>query len=357
MERLPLDPEPTDTQETLQRPFGAESRRQMLEEWFRQAPTPTVDSAWRHVYRLLLWTDRTTGLAHCYESDKSQPGRPWYARSLAFHKWLADGLAVDPMRLGDEIDWLFRRGTERLTKALERVDAQRALAAAAQRKGYEALPVPGQDAELEALLLDHLAPWIHESPPRAAVIELTRLLRNYFSQEKKRQNLTGEGFEDVLAFILRRLPSAEKLTVATRPLLNEIEGFRAPPRGEKERRVDLVAVRGPRRVLVTAKWSVRADREEQFGVDFEAYARLEDAGQDFEFVLVTNEFDAARLAAACERRAQNAPLFRRVVHVNLEAQLAAYGDEPRRGAARRLDMLIEDRRLVSLQEWLADLTR
>jgi len=43
-------------------------------------------------------------------------------------------------------------------------------------------------------------------------------------------------------------------------------------------------------------------REEQFGVDFEAYARLEEAGQNFEYVLVTNEFDAARLSAACERR-------------------------------------------------------
>ena len=31
--------------------------------------------AWKHVYRLLLWIDSTTGLAHCYESDKSQPGQ------------------------------------------------------------------------------------------------------------------------------------------------------------------------------------------------------------------------------------------------------------------------------------------
>src|SRR5205807_337461 len=103
------------------------------------------------------------------------------------------------------------------------------------------------------------------------------------------------------AFVMERLP-ATGLTVRARPLLHELPGFRAPPRGEKARRVDLAVVAGDRRVLVTAKWSVRADREEQFGVDFETYARLEDSGRDFEFVLVTNEFDAARLAAACERR-------------------------------------------------------
>jgi hypothetical protein len=269
---------------------------------------------------------------------------------------VAERFDVEPIRLADEIDWLFRRGTVRLTAAVGRLDAQRAAAAAEQRLGFENFPVPGEDAELEALLLDYLSPWMSDPPPRESVIELTRMLRNYFSQEKKRQNLTGEGFEDVLAFILERVPSAAPLRVAARPLLSEVEGFRAPPRGEKERRVDLVATRDRRRVLVTAKWSVRADREEQFGVDFEAYARLEDGGRDFEFVLVTNEFDAARIVAACERRAQNAPLFTRVVHVNPDGPLAAYGPESRRGAARRLDELLADGRLVSLQTWLADLT-
>jgi hypothetical protein len=102
---------------------------------------------------------------------------------------------------------------------------------------------------------------------------------------------------------------------------------------------------------------VRADREEQFGVDFEAYARLEDAGRDFEFVLVTNEFDAARLLAACERRSQNAPLFTKVVHVNLDGPRAAYGTDGLRGAALGLDELVADGRLVSLREWLRDLTQ
>jgi hypothetical protein len=54
---------------------------------------------------------------------------------------------------------------------------------------------------------------------------------------------------------------------------------------------------GAARTFVTAKWSVRADREEQFMGDFQAYERLESAGPDFGYVLITNEFDAARRSA------------------------------------------------------------
>ena len=73
-------------------------------------------NAWQHVYRLLLWIDRTTGLAHCYESDKAQPGRPWYARSLAFHDWVSTEFHVAPANLADDIDWLFREAVKDLLK-------------------------------------------------------------------------------------------------------------------------------------------------------------------------------------------------------------------------------------------------
>jgi hypothetical protein len=342
-------------QEILRRPFGAESRRQMLGEWFAATAAPTPASAWEHVYRLLLWIDRTTGLAHCYESDKSQPGRPWYERSLRFHDWAAHALAASPTSLAAEVDWLFRKGTTRLAEAAARIEAERAQIAATQRDAYPSFPVPGDDPELETLILDQLTPWLASDPPREALAELTRVVRNYFTQENKRRNLVGEGFEDVLAAIVQRVPGGEELTVMARPLLSDVPGFRSPPRGEKERRVDLAAIGADsRRTLVSAKWSVRADREEQFGIDWEAYARLEDEGRDFDFVLVTNEFDAARLAAACDRRRPGADLFSSVVHVNPAGPLAAYGPE-RRGAASRLDSLIASGRLVSLEAWLSAL--
>jgi hypothetical protein len=119
--------------------------------------------------------------------------------------------------------------------------------------------------------------------------------------------------------------------------------------------VDLGVI-GPneRRILVSAKWSIRADREEQFGVDFDTYARMEDAGRDFDFVLITNEFDAARLAAACNRRRPNAALFSAVVHVNPRGPLAAYGTNLR-GSAKQLAGLVETGRLMSLEQWLGSL--
>lgn len=343
-------------QEILRRPFGAESRRQMLEEWFRSAPAPTPENAWEHVYRLLLWIDRTTGLAHCYESDKSQPGRPWYERSLRFHGWVAEALASSPTGLAAEIDWLFREGTKRLAEAAARVEAERAVVATVQREAFSDFPVPGDDPELEALILDQLAPWLAGAPARGALAELTRAVRNYFTQENKRRNLVGEGFEDVLAAIIERMPGASDLTVLARPVLSDLPGFRSPPRGEKERKVDLAVIgtAAARRTLLSVKWSVRADREEQFGIDWEAYARLEDEGRDFDFVLVTNEFDAARLVAACDRRRPGAHLFSSVVHVNPEGPLAAYGPERRR-AAGRLDELMANGRLISLERWLSEL--
>jgi hypothetical protein len=329
----------------------------MLEEYFAGAGAITPANAWLHVYRLLLWIDRTTALAHCYESDKAQPGRPWYARSLAFHDWISGQLGTAPADLASGIDWLFMRGTERLAAMLAEVQAVRAARAAQQREAYgdRGFPVPGEDPALEALIQEELGPWLPQAPPREAFQRLVQRIRALLAQENKRKNLVGEGFEDVLAFLIERLPSAVKIDVRVRPLLHLLPGFRPPPGTEKQRKVDLAIIGpGDRRRLATVKWSVRADREEQFGVDFEAYARLEDAGRDFDFVLVTNEFDAARLTAACERRRQNATLFSSVVHVNPAGPMAAYGAELRR-SAKRLSEHVQSGRLMSLEQWLASL--
>ena len=338
----------------VDRAFGAESRRQLLDEYFSAAGTVSSRNAWAHAYRLLLWIDRTTGLAHCYESDKCQPGRPWYARSLAFHDWVSAELKSSPEALASQIDWLFTRGSERLAKILVKQQVERARMAAEQRAPYEGrgFPEPGEDPGIATAVLEELGPWFTRPPQADAVRRLTQRLRTYFSQENKRKNLVGEGFEDVLASIIGRLRGASKLQINVRPLLHSLPGFRPPPKNEKPRKVDLAIV-GPkkRRALVSAKWSVRADREEQFGVDFEAYARLEDAGRDFEYVLVTNEFDAARLVAACERRRQNAALFSSVVHVNPVGPLAAYGTERRRSAVKLAEH-IKSGRLMSLERWL-----
>jgi hypothetical protein len=108
---------------------------------------------------------------------------------------------------------------------------------------------------------------------------------------------------------------------------------------------------GNDRTLVKAKWSVRAGSEEQFMSDFLAYERLESADREFGYVLITNEFDATRPRAACERRRQNAPFFSQVVHISPAAVQVVYREGGAEGATA-VRQHIATGRLMSFQAWL-----
>jgi len=336
-------------QEVVDRAFGAENRARLLDQYFEQAGAVTTANAWQHVYRLLLWIDRTTALAHCYESDKAQPGRAWYARSLAFHDWVSTQLHVPPAGLAETIDWLFREAVKDLAA---RAVAGRSAAYERQRAPYagRGFPEPG-DRKLAAILREALGRWMTVEPPANELLALTLRIHAHLGQENKRKNLVGEGFEDVIAAVMRRLPFASGVKIRTRVPLHDLPGFNPPLPTGKVKKVDLALVAGNARTLVTAKWSIRADREEQFMSDFQAYARLESAGHDFGYALITNEFDAARLKAACEGRRENALLFTHVVHINPAAVELVYRDEHAKGAAA-LRAHIANGRLMSLQAWL-----
>jgi hypothetical protein len=230
-------------------------------------------------------------------------------------------------------------------------------AATAQRANFaEEFPEPGDDPELFDIIEEALQPFLSSLIPQDVMRTLSRRIKTHLSQENKRKNLIGEGFEDVLAGIIGRLEDLGSYTSFTRALLHDLPGF-YPPRGsDKVKKVDLALVRGEEgpRTLVTAKWSIRADREEQLATDFGEYERLEKAGEDFRYVLITNEFDPARLVAACTRRSGNKPLFTSVVHVNPQGLLEAYDDDPVRSAAE-VRSLISDGRLESLAHWLESL--
>ncbi len=351
------DEQPKKTSEVAQqavaRAFGSENRARLLVRYFNGAGVVNTANAWQHIYRLLLWIDKTTALAHCYESDKAQPGRPWYARSLAFHDWVSKSLEVSPSDLGENIDWLFREAIKDLaSKAL----AIRTELYEEQRVPYKGrgFPEPGEDSELVSIVKETLGEWMRQEPPEDAYRTLTRRLYVYMTQENKRRNLVGEGFEDVIGAVVKRLPLSGNFKIHSRTLLHDLPGFNPPARNEKAKKVDLALIRGNERILISAKWSIRADREEQFQSDFESYARLEAAGRDFEYVLITNEFDAARLKAASERRKQNASLFTNVVHINPAAVLETYGDA-KQGAVNDVRAHVGSGRLMSLERWLGEL--
>jgi hypothetical protein len=334
--------------------FGAKNRTRLIDSYLDAVTDNEFPAhlAWSHVYRLLLWIDQTTGLAHCYESDKSQPGKNWYARTLAFHDWVASALDESPGTLADEIDWLFRRATSDLATEVMHKAARVAATATTQRKPYQerGFPRPGEDPELVAIVRDVLGKHISDEPTPEEWQLLVQRLRQYLALENKRKNLVGEGFEDVLSHVIRRVCSS-KMEVLTRCLLQDIPGFNRGRRGEKPNKVDLAIIRPGMRTIVTAKWSVRADREKQFATEFGEYVAGESEGKPFEYVFVTNEFDPARLMRACEKLASNARMFSHVVHINTDAIKATYGPAPEE-SMRRVIGYIDEGRLISLGRWL-----
>lgn len=354
-------PEPQGDEAAIERAFGADNRNRLIDQYFGSLNERkiTTASAWEHVYRLLLWSDPTTGLAHCYESDKCQPGKPWYGRSLAFHRWICEALDSRPQNLAHEIDWLFGRACADLTAAVLRKDLRLASMAERQRLPYrdQDFPIAGEDPELVVLIKESLGAHLNSEPPPEIWHVLSQKVRQYLAVQNKRKNLVGEGFEDVLTQVVRRACNVPDQEIFTRRLLYELPGFNRARRGTKENKVDLAIIRPSLRTLVTAKWSVRADREKQFPTEYEEYCNAESESKKFEYVFVTNEFDPARLMRACETLFRNNPMFDWVVHINTSALRAAYGDLAENGnkndaSRRKVIEYIDQGRLSSLENWL-----
>lgn len=345
-----------DADPTVLAAFGAKNRARLINTYFGEQSALTPDVAWKHVYRLLLWIDQTTGLAHCYESDKCQPGKPWYARSLAFHDWASSSLDVSPSGLADQVDWLFRRATSDLAAEVLRRASALAAAGARQRQSYEGrgFPRPGEDPELVSIVKEVLGDHLSGTPTPEEWQRLVQRVRQYLMLENKRRNLVGEGFEDVLAAVIRRTQGAAVLDVRVRNLLHDVPGFNRVRRGDKPNKVDLAVLRSgtSKRTLVTAKWSLRADREKQFAQEFAEYVHSESSREPFEYVFVTNEFDPARLMRACEALAGNAFMFTHVVHINPDALKATYGGAKKDETVGKVLSYIISGRLISLRQWV-----
>jgi hypothetical protein len=348
-----------EPQTTIKAAFGASNRARLLDLYFSEAGSPAPADAWRHVYALLLWIDRTTGLAHCYESDKTQPGKHWYPRALAFHSWLAKELALPPGELADALDWLFRYATLDLVKYLLARQAVVLARAKTQRAAYEnrGFPKPGEDPELVTIIQEVLAEYFSGEPSDEKWRELVQRVRQHVTLENKRKNLVGEGFEDVIAAIVSRAVKPGSLDVSARRLLQTVPGFSNEKKGEKPNKVDVVILRheAGTRTLVTAKWSIRADREKQFQTEFASYVGAKSDIKAFDYVLVTNEFDPARLVRACESMAANATMFTSVVHISVDALRATYGSTPE-DSMKRVIEYIDSGRLISFGAWLAALS-
>ena len=340
----------------IERPFGSANRQRLIAKFLEAKST----SAWQDIYRLLLWIDKTTGLAHCYESDKCQPGKPWYPRSLRFHEWLATTLQTPAATVGEQIDWLFRRTAD--DYAREKVAQYQTLLrrAGAQWAPFSGrgFPEPGDDPGIAEIIQEVLGPHLREAPSVAQWQELSRRIREWIAVENKRKNLVGEGFEDVICAVVKRFDTTGELTAEARKPLSEVLGFGNLRDGDKENKVDAVVIRkaDQHRTLVTAKWSIRADRERQFQSDFGDYVRAMSGNNPFDYVLLTNEFDPARLQRAAESMAGNSRMFATVVHIAPDALRAVYGAQPE--ARMRVVLGHIDRgRIIGVGDWINGMAR
>ena len=342
------------TASRIKAPFGSESRQRLIGEFLAES----VESPWLHIYRLLLWTDKTTGLAHCYESDKCQPGKSWHARSLRFHAWLSEALGVAPRAAAEGIDWLFRHTADDYARYMVQQYQTLLRRATQQRAPYldRAFPEPGEDPAIVEIIREVLGSRLAQEPSPDEWRSMTQRIRELIGVENKRKNLVGEGFEDVLSAVVRKFDVATALDVRARCLLSMVPGFANTRIGDKPIKVDLAIVRhgDGRRTIVTAKWSIRADRERQFSSEYADYVRAKSDIRPFDYVLLTNEFDPARLSRACEFSSGNAPMFSRVVHINPAALCAVYGQQPEPTMQRVIEF-VDSGRLVGVDTWLAQL--
>jgi len=334
--------------------FGSANRSRLIQQFL----STSLDEPWKAVYKLILWIDKTTGLAHCYESDKCQPGMPWHERALRFHDWLTTACSATPTTVGEHIDWLFRHVSDEYARYMVVEYQRRLVKAARQRAAFSGrdFPEPGDDPGIVAIIREVLGPHLAGEPTHDQWRQLTSRIRDLIALENKRKNIVGEGFEDVLAHVVRRGAAEDALQVRARSPLHEIPGFSFRRQGDKPVKVDLAIVRASdrRRILVTAKWSTRADREEQFKADFQKYIQAESANETFDYVMITNEFDPARLKRACELNSGNSRMLTHVVHICPSALRAVYGEQTESTMGQVLQYL-DAGRIVGLDDWLGTL--
>jgi hypothetical protein len=105
-------------------------------------------------------------------------------------------------------------------------------------------------------------------------------------------------------------------------------------------------------VVVTAKWSMRQDRETQFAAEYAAYQRSRTQQTELRFVLITNEFDVARLDNVARAMPGGAGgyIFHTIVHINPDLLVGTQGS--RIGAVAHW---IGAGKIVSLADFLVEM--
>ena len=178
-----------------------------------------------------------------------------------------------------------------------------------------------------------------EGFPEQHALEIARriagLSRDFFTIGNKRKNALGEGFEDLLEILLQRVAQIPADKIKLRTPVSKLSGFRrvAPSRpGEKRKREphpDIAIVEGDiTHVIATAKWSMRQDRETQFQSEYNSFQLNKIQPTELTYVLITNEFDLARLknVATAMPGSAGGYIFHNIYHICLPLLRQTHGD-------------------------------
>lgn len=238
----------------------------VLDEYFRQAGDVTVENAWEHVYRCLLWMDAgTPSLAHIYDSNHMARGGVFHGRAVKFTEILCEHLGVGRRELGAHLDFLFKG----CIAELKRQEAEAATTTSADDADESELSV-----ELSSMFA---AEGIAAERLPAIVQRVEAASRWYYTVGNKRKNALGEGFEDLLWILLRRVARVPEDRITLRRPVSELPGFRKSPiitkgaRKQRQPHPDIALCQdGVTHVIGTAKWSMRQDRETQFAAEYSA---------------------------------------------------------------------------------------
>jgi len=353
-------------------PFGKDSRVKTLKKHLSEAGALTAATAWKFVYEELLWIDGSTGLAHLYESDKAQPGRSlWYPRSITFTSELIAGFGLrDRQELKARIDRLFRACLEKLVESKQRAadgeEVIQAVVEASEESGLpaelvekveEAVPaesdayVPDADlvTEFATLLIDlvRMEEWEAEVLARRLVARA----RYFFTVERKRQNVLGEGFEDLVHLLALEIARIPAVRMKVRQKADLLPGFKRQSSRERIESPDFAIIEDDRTVLLASvKWSLRQDRQKQLSDELDCFVELLSQEAFPEYVLITNEYDPGRLinTAGLARRDEKIDC---IYHINLDLLQAALSDHPKVVDVRKL---MDSKQLRSLEDMLDD---
>lgn len=315
----------------------------VLEEYFAEAGSTTEHNAWEHVYRCLLWMNLDAGLAHIYDSNHMQAGGNFHSRAVRFTDLLCKHWDIDHTELPDHIDFLFKG-------CVARWKQRRNISAAIN--------------ETKSVLISEIEEMLQSEgmgDNRAGLLarQIEFLSRDFFTIGKKRSNVLGEGFEDLLTILLNRVSNIPDEKLALRCRVSELPGFRRAPipkKGERRKREpkpDIAIIENNvTHFITTAKWSMRQDRETQFQSEYNALQMNKIQSTELRYALITNEFDIARLLHAAQAMpgGTGGYIFHHIYHMNLTFLRETQGER-----FKELEPWVGTGKLRSLSDYLADM--